>query len=114
MLIRKIIMKKAKTRNETWDLQEKYEGRPHGWVQWKNTTVDMDIHCKCGVVTHIIGEFVYSLECPACGTKYACNGHIELIEFEEFTEDERNTSHHIDYDNQYMIEQHINDYVYKL
>lgn len=97
--------KKARTRNETWDLQEQYTGKPHGWIQWKNTTVDMDVYCKCGVVTHISGEFVYSLECPACGTKYMCNGHIEFIEFEETPEN--NTSHHTNYDENFIIWENI-------
>lgn len=93
-------------------MQERYTGKPHGWIYWKNTFVDMDVHCKCGIVTHISGEFVYSLECPACHTKYMCNGHIELIEFEELPEG-KSYSHHTNYDEEYMIEQNVIENVSK-
>lgn len=72
-----------KTYEECWDEQEKYEGKPHGWVQWKGTNACIDIHCECGVLGHIDGEFVYSVKCPNCGRLYFLNGHIQLIEFEE-------------------------------
>jgi hypothetical protein len=75
--------KKAKNRDEAWDMQETYEGKPHGWVQWKGTDVCMDIHCKCGLITHLDARFAYCVKCPSCGTVYMCNGHIELIELEE-------------------------------
>jgi len=73
----------VKTEKEAWEVQEKYEGQPHGWVQWKGTDVCMDIHCKCGYHSHIDARFAYHVECPECGTVYACNGHIELIEVTE-------------------------------
>lgn len=76
-------MKKAKNIHEAFTLEEKYDGKPHGWVQWKGTDVCMDIHCKCGHHSHLDGDFAYSVKCPKCGTSYACNGHIELIELEE-------------------------------
>jgi len=76
-------IKKAKTEKEAWQIQERYSGRPHGWVQWKNTNVCMDVHCKCGHMSHIDEMFVYSIKCPNCGTCYMVNGHIELIEIEE-------------------------------
>lgn len=76
-------MKKVKTCDEAWDVQETFEGEPHGWIQWKGTDVCMDVHCKCGVSSHIDSDFVYVAECPACHAKYMCNGHIQLIEIEE-------------------------------
>lgn len=76
-------MKKAKNEKEARKIQETYQGKPHGWIQWKGTDVCMDIHCKCGYQTHIDGDFVYSVKCPKCGTVYNCNGHIEFIELEE-------------------------------
>lgn len=75
-------MKKAKTSEEAWEIQETYEGKPHGWVQWKGTEVCMDVHCKCGAHIHIDADFAYHVKCPHCGTVYMCNGHIELIEIE--------------------------------
>jgi len=75
--------KKAKNEHEAFGAQEKYAGLPHGWVQWKGTDVCMDVYCKCGVRSHIDCCFVYSVKCPACGTSYVCNGHIEFIEVEQ-------------------------------
>ena len=76
-------MKKAKTTEDAWNLQDKKENEPHGWVQWKGTEVCMDIHCKCGELTHIDAEFASHVKCGKCGTVYFCNGHIELIELED-------------------------------
>lgn len=76
-------MKKAKNRDEAWKIQESYEGKPHGWVQWKGTDVCMDVHCKCGYLSHFDGDFAYFMECPKCHTVYMCSGHIEFIELEE-------------------------------
>lgn len=67
-------------RHEVWKQQENYEGKPHGWIQWKGTDVCMDIHCKCGKSSHIDETFVYNVKCPYCGRVYFCNGHIELTE----------------------------------
>lgn len=75
--------KKAKNSDEAWEMQERYKGIPHGWVQWKGTDVCMDVHCKCGALLHIDSDFVYNVKCIHCNTVYMCNGHIELIELEE-------------------------------
>lgn len=75
-------MKKAKTTDEAWNIQEQYKDHPHGWIGWKGTTVCMDIICKCGEMSHVDAEFMYHVKCPSCGTVYFCNGHIELIEIE--------------------------------
>ena len=74
--------KKAHDRDAAWDLQNTQEGKPHGWIQWKGTEVCMDVHCKCGRLSHIDAEFAYHVKCPGCGAVYFCNGHIELIELE--------------------------------
>lgn len=57
---------------------------PRGWIQWKGTMVCMDIHCKCGVLSHIDEEFCYHIKCPGCGQVYECDGHIQLhpLDFE--------------------------------
>ena len=59
------------------------EGMHHGWIQWKNTNVCMDIYCKCGYHSHIDSDFCYFVQCPKCKTIYRCNGHIELVELDE-------------------------------
>lgn len=61
-------------------LETTYENLPHGWIQWKNTEVSMDFHCKCGAHLGVEGDFAYYVCCSTCKTVYSCNGHIELIE----------------------------------
>ena len=74
---------KAKNSDEANKIQERYIDKPHGWIQWKGTDVCMDIHCKCGYMSHVDDLFAYHVKCPNCGTVYLCNGHIQLIEIEE-------------------------------
>lgn len=73
----------VKNIDEAFKVEEKYKDKPYGWIQWKGTDVCMDIHCECGELFHIDGDFAYAVECPYCGTMYSCNGHIELIKIEE-------------------------------
>lgn len=75
--------KKYADEKEAWDIQDKKKGESHGWIQWKGTNVCMDIHCKCGAITHIDADFAYHVKCSNCGTVYFCNGHVELIECEK-------------------------------
>lgn len=74
------VPKVAKTQQEAFDVEEKFDGVPHGLIQWKGTEVCMDVHCKCGESFHIDGTFAYNVKCPECETIYAVNGHVELIE----------------------------------
>ena len=76
-------LKKAKTTNEAFEIQDKKKGVPHGFISWKGTDVCMDIVCKCGFIGHIDDENCYYVKCANCGTIYFCNGHIELIEIEQ-------------------------------
>lgn len=62
-----------------WDRQTVPPAEPYGWVQWKGTDVCMDIHCDCGEIGHIHGEFAYYVQCRACGKTYFVNGHVELV-----------------------------------
>lgn len=79
--------KKARNMDEAMDMEEKYEGKPHGWIQWKGTDVCMDVHCKCGELCHVDASYTYCVKCGSCGTVYWCNGHIELIEMESEPEE---------------------------
>lgn len=74
--------KKAKNIDDALQMQERYDNKPHGWVQWKGTDVCMDVNCKCGYFGHIDATFACFVKCPKCGTVYMCNGHIEFIELE--------------------------------
>ena len=76
-------MKTAKDSRAAFKMQERYEGAPHGWIQWKGTDVCMDIYCVCGKHSHIDEQFAYHVKCPACHRVYSCNGHIEFILLEE-------------------------------
>ena len=51
---------------------------PFGWLQWKGTNACLDVHCACGELTHIDGEFLYYIKCGKCGAVYECDGHIQL------------------------------------
>lgn len=58
------------------------EIRPRGWIQWKGTSVCMDVHCACGVMFHIDAEFAYLVKSPCCGRYYGLCGTVALIEIE--------------------------------
>lgn len=76
--------KTAKDKEEAWNIQRLPDnGQPHGWIQWKGTNVCMDVHCECGELTHVDGDFAYHVKCSNCGAVYFCNGHIELIKLEK-------------------------------
>lgn len=68
---------------DAWKIQEKYNKKPHGWIQFKGTDICMDVHCKCGNITHVDGYFCYSVKCGKCGQIYFVNGHVEFIEIDE-------------------------------
>ncbi len=42
---------------EAQEVQINYDGQSHGWLQWKGTDACMDIHCKCGTLSHIDADF---------------------------------------------------------
>ncbi len=69
--------------HQAWSLQRMYKGQPHGWIQWKGTDVCMDVHCKCGLHSHIDADFAYYIKCPRCNRVYLNNSHVELIEIEK-------------------------------
>ena len=70
--------------DKLWNRQTAtYKGRPHGWIQWKGSTVCMDLHCACGESTHIHAEFLYVVCCGKCGRNYFVNGHIEMVPMTE-------------------------------
>ena len=59
--------------------QDTPDDGPHGWIQWKGTTVCMDTHCACGYHGHVDTDFFYFYECPACHAKYAVGQTVKLI-----------------------------------
>jgi hypothetical protein len=75
--------KKVTTATEAEEIQETYEGKPHGRLQWKGSDVCMDVHCVCGELAHFDGDYTFFIQCPTCGRIYYCNSHIEFIEIEK-------------------------------
>ena len=69
------------------EIIEKIKTLPaHGWIQYKGTSLCMDVHCKCGSLTHVDGDFVYFVKCGDCGTVYEVSGFVELTEVKELGE----------------------------
>ena len=60
--------------------RERDISRPFAGIQWKGTSVCMDVSCNCGAAYHIDGDFVYFVKCPGCGRTFYCGTRIELIE----------------------------------
>ena len=52
----------------------------HGWIQWKGTSVCMDVHCVCGAHMHVDAEFAYYLRCPHCQRVYGVGAYVRLVE----------------------------------
>lgn len=73
----------AKTWEEAFDMQEKFDDKPTCFVQWKGTDVCMDVHCKCGAHGHIDGSFTYQVQCLHCKAIYHVGCFVELIELEK-------------------------------
>lgn len=68
-----------------------FEDQPYGWVQWKGTDVCMDIHCECGAMSHVDGEFGYVVTCSECGKVYEPQGYVRLIPSSDSALDEHCT-----------------------
>jgi len=56
---------------------------PHGWIQWKGTDVCIDLHCACGTLGHVDGDFVYQVKCTDCGQHYAVGMNVVLAPMTE-------------------------------
>lgn len=54
-------------------------GDAHGWIQWKETRVCIDLTCACGHGGHYDGDFLYFYECSSCGARYAVGQNVKLI-----------------------------------
>lgn len=59
------------------------DDEPHGWIQWKGTNVCVDLHCVCGTLGHVDGDFVYQVKCNDCGQHYAMGMNIVLAPMSE-------------------------------
>jgi len=68
---------------KTPELENPFEGSPHGWLQWKGTDACIDFHCKCGSHLHADNICMYFIRCGKCGQAYALNGHIKLHPIDE-------------------------------
>ena len=72
-----------------WQDTQFTENEAHGWIQWKGTTVCMDVQCSCGANGHVDAEFFYRYECSKCGAKHAVGQNVKLIRLndEQISED---------------------------
>ncbi len=59
---------------------------PNVFIQWKGTDLCCDFHCECGAHRHIDADFVYAIECDACGAVYQMPHTVALVKVEK-TED---------------------------
>lgn len=52
---------------------------PFGSIQWKGTTVCMDVVCLCGAHLHVDAEFLYYLQCGGCKAVMAVSPYVKLV-----------------------------------
>lgn len=55
-----------------------------GFIQWKGTSVCMDLTCRCGQGVHLCDKsFTYFWECLKCGEVYALSSYIRMVPLTE-------------------------------
>lgn len=52
---------------------------PHAWIQYKGTSICVDIRCSCGSLSHYDGEFCYAVQCPGCKAVWALEQTVRLV-----------------------------------
>jgi hypothetical protein len=57
-----------------------FDGKPHGWIQWKGTDVCIDLYCECGEHCHYDGDFLYFFICPQCDRLWEVGTHVPIYE----------------------------------
>ena len=57
-----------------------FDGKPHGWIQWKGTNVCIDLYCVCGEHLYFDGHFLYYWVCPHCYRLWEMGTHIPMYE----------------------------------
>lgn len=80
---------------EDWEEHVRRYGEPGStFIQWKGTTVCMDLRCLCSAHLHLDIDFAYAVRCPFCkrvlrlGTEVAVledPGYDGVLVIEEFT-----------------------------
>jgi hypothetical protein len=53
---------------------------PHGVIDWKGITTEIEIYCKCRKRSWVDVRSEDPLQCKHCGTIYALDTRIELFE----------------------------------
>lgn len=69
------------------DARDAPQDRPFGSIQWKGTSVCIDLYCKCGAHLHFDGEFFFGFDCPRCKQRYHVGTNVRLIPLD--SEEER-------------------------
>jgi len=62
---------------------ENIPSSPRGWIQWKGTSVCMDVHCSCGYHGHLDADFTYFIKCPKCKQVFEVGENIVLYPVSE-------------------------------
>lgn len=73
----------AKTTEKNWRF-EKHPGTDvEVFIQWKGTTVCMDLHCTCGAHNHFDTDFIYSVQCGQCGAVFDVGTQVQVRRVDE-------------------------------
>lgn len=56
---------------------------PDLFVQWKGTNACADFLCRCGNSFHFDRDFLYYIQCHACGAVYQVPHTLALVEVTE-------------------------------
>ncbi len=54
--------------------------RCESFVQYKGTSICIDVYCDCGVQLHFDGDFAYALRCWSCKTVWSLPSQLILVE----------------------------------
>lgn len=57
-----------------------FKGKPHFWIQWKNTNICGEVRCECGYDGRFEGRFFYFFRCPDCGKVWEVGTHVAIYE----------------------------------
>lgn len=48
------------------------------FIQWKGTSVCLDLRCPCGTLNHYDADFCYFVRCSGCGVVYELGTSVSV------------------------------------
>ena len=60
------------------DIEPGPPDQPFAFIQWKGTTVCMDLNCTCGEASHLDADFAYLVRCGCCGKVWRMPSYVTL------------------------------------